>query len=207
MSKIILDLCGYKGAFSQFYKKAGYQVYIIDNFIAKGELDVRLYSPQTLGISEVYGILASPPCTHLAGSGARWWAEKGTKALLEALSIVDACLRIIWLYKPKFWVLENPVGRLTRYLGKPKMYFHPCDFGDPWTKKTCLWGNFNIPEKNSVEPCKNIPKGSHCQDITYSRLLKQGKNPIHYMPPSKDRSQLRSIIPAGFAQVFFKANQ
>jgi hypothetical protein len=40
----------------------------------------------------VYGILAAPPCTNLAASGARWWKAKGVDALADALAIADACL-------------------------------------------------------------------------------------------------------------------
>ena len=79
------------------------------------------------------------------------------------------------------------VGRLVRLLGKPKMYFNPCDYGDPYTKKTCLWGKFNIPEKKPIKP--------------------NGKNPIHNMPPSPERSKLRSITPSGFAEAFYEANK
>jgi len=171
--KTILDLCGGTGAWSLPYREAGY--------------DVRLYLPPR----NVYGVLAAPPCTHLCSSGARWWKEKGQEALLEGLSIVDACMRIILLCKLqgglKFWCLENPVGRLVHYLGKPKMYFHPYEFGDPWTKKTALWGEFNIPRKNPVKPVD--------------------KHRIHYMPPSPERSKLRSITPPGFARAFFEANR
>jgi len=199
--KIILDLCGGTGAWSRPYKEAGYDV----RNITLPDYDVRTYKPP----ENVYGILAAPPCTHLAGSGARWWKKKGKEALFEALAIVDACMRIILISKPKFWCLENPVGRLVHYLGKPKMYFNPCDFGDPWTKKTCLWGEFNIPKKNPVKlfiDPKDIPKGSHHQDMVYSKLLKQKKNPIWNMPPIKDRTELRSITPKGFAEAFFRAN-
>ena len=181
MNKIILDLCGGTGAWSKPYKDAGYEVILVD---IKGGWDVRRAEKSN---EQIYGILAAPPCTHLAGSGARWWKEKGTEALLEGLSIVDACMRIILLTNPVFWCLENPVGRLTRYLGKPKMYFNPCDYGDPYTKKTCLWGEFNIPEKNPVEPAE--------------------KSPIHYCPPGPKRQQIRSITPQGFAKAFFEANK
>ena len=76
-------------------------------------------------------ILAAPPCDHLAGSGARWWAEKGEGALLEALAVVDACLRAVAIYRPRVWALENPSGRLSRYLGPPVGTFNPCG----------LWGS------------------------------------------------------------------
>jgi len=178
---MILDLCGGTGAWSKPYADAGYDVRLVDLEVT-GE-DVRLME---LPDREVHGILAAPPCTHLAGSGARWWAEKGETALLENLAIVDACLRLIQFCEPGWWALENPVGRLVRYLGKPAMYFHPYDYGDPWTKKTCLWGNFKHPIKRPVEPVEG------------------GK--IWRMPPSPDRPKLRSITPPGFARAFFEAN-
>lgn len=177
--KIILDLCGGTGAWSKPYVKAGYDV----RLVTLPKQDVRTYIPP----KNVYGVLAAPPCTHLTVSGARWWKAKGESALLESLSIVDACLRIIMITEPIFWGLENPVGRLVNYLGKPNLYFNPCDYGDPYTKKTCLWGNFNVPVMNPVEPTEG--------------------SKIHLLPPSKDRAMLRSITPAGFAKAFFEVNR
>lgn len=181
LKKIIFDLCGGSGSWSLPYREAGYDVRIIDP-LADGS-DVRLFE---LPKESVHGILCAPPCTHFASSGARWWHEKGNAALLEGLSIVDACLRLICVLRPEWWALENPVGRLVHYLGKPKLYFHPCDFGDPYTKKTALWGEFNLPEKNPVEPTEG--------------------SKMHLLPPSKDRWRLRSITPEGFARAFFEAN-
>lgn len=188
MSRLILDLCGGTGSWSKVYAENGYDVQIVDP-LADGN-DVRLFKKLD---REVHGILAAPPCTHLAGSGARWWAGKGEEALLEALSVVDACLRIVQVHNPQWWVLENPVGRLTQYLGKPKMYFHPYEYAgyssdeEAYTKKTCLWGNFTEPEKRPMEP------------IHGSKL--------HKLPPSEDRWRLRSITPQGFAQAFFEFNR
>lgn len=176
--KIILDLCGGTGAWSKPYKDAGYDVRLVTL-----PDDVRLYTPP----KNVYGILAAPPCDHLAGSGARWWKDKGEAKLLEALSVADACLRIIAITKPKFWVLENPVGRLSRYYGKPVMTFQPFEYGDPYQKRTCLWGDFNKPAKNQVKPTDG--------------------QKIWRMPPSDKRKELRSITPAGFAKAFMEANQ
>lgn len=175
---IILDLCAGTGAWSKPYKDAGYDV----RLITLPAHDVRLYQPP----EDVYGILAAPPCTHLSGSGARWWKDKGEAALLEALAVVDACLRLVVVCQPKFWCLENPVGRLVHYLGNPAMYFNPCEYGDPYTKKTCLWGNFVKPERNLVEPSEG--------------------SKIHWMGPRKNRPELRSITPPGFARAFFEAN-
>ena len=179
--KIILDLCSGSGAWSKPYLEAGYHVRYVDLDLA-GD-DIRFQRKYNL---EVQGILCAPPCDTFAVSGARWWKVKGTLALRNALSIVDACLRAVVIYKPKFWCLENPVGRLVHYLGKPKMYFHPWEYGDPYTKKTALWGEFNTPIKTPVEPTN--------------------KDYIHHLPPTPQRKALRSITPSGFAKAFFEAN-
>ena len=106
--------------------------------------------------------------------------------MIEGLSVVDACLRAVFIYQPMWWALENPVGKLSRYLGKPTMYFDPCDYGDPYTKRTGLWGAFNLPKLNPVAPVK--------------------KSPIHHMAPGPERAAKRSVTPAGFAHAFFEAN-
>jgi hypothetical protein len=179
-AKIILDLCGGTGAWSKPYRDAGYDV----RLITLPDHDVRLMKKPN---ETIYGVLAAPPCCHLAGSGARWWKEKGDEALWEALSMVDACIRIVQASQPIFWALENPVGRLVHYLGQPRLRFHPCDYGDPYTKYTCVWGDFNIPKKVPVEP-------------------KEGSK-SHLYPPSRERKALRSITPEGFARAFFEVNQ
>lgn len=180
-NKIILDLCGGTGSWSKPYKDNGYDVRVI----TLPEYDVRTYIPP----ENVYGILAAPPCDHFAVSGARWWNLKGYLALQEGLSVVDACLRIIYACNPVFWALENPVGRLVHYLGKPKMYFQPCDYGDPYTKKTCLWGKFNEPGKSLVEPTEG------------SKLWRK------YGGKTAKTKMMRSITPPGFAQAFYQANR
>jgi hypothetical protein len=177
--KIILDLCGGTGSWSKPYKDAGYDV----RLITLPEHDVRLYIPP----ENVYGILAAPPCTVFANSGARW--SRSEDDMREGLSIMDACLRIIYFCKPKFWALENPIGKMKRYLGQPKMYFNPCDYGDPYTKKTCLWGEFAEPVKTPVEPIE----GSKLWRMCGGKSLRT--------------KELRSITPPSFAQAFFKANQ
>lgn len=177
MTKIILDLCGGSGAWSSPYMKAGYDVRIL----TLPNYDVRLLPHFK---ERVHGILSAPPCTVFANSGARW--PRTETQMINALSVVDACLRAVVIYQPHWWALENPVGKLTRYLGKPTLYFDPCDYGDPYTKRTALWGQFTEPKKNPVEPVE--------------------KSPIHYMTPSPERSAKRSITPSGFAQAFFNAN-
>ncbi len=190
--KTILSLCDFTGEWSKPYSDAGYNVIRID---VKNGQDVRLLKHT----GEVYGVLSAPPCTHFSIAGAPFWKVKGEDILLEALSIFDACARVVLFSKPKFWVFENPVGRLKEYIGSPAWIFDPCDYGDAYTKKTCLWGRFNSPKpKNQVEPMQ-APTGHHSQD---KWLLSQG-----LQLKTKERADLRSITPRGFAEAFFKANQ
>ena len=191
--KLILSLCDYSGNWPKFYQEAGYDVRCFD---LKNGHDVRLLHR----IDEpVYGILAAPPCTAFAGSGAQYWPKKDMNGgTLEGLALVDACLRTVVIYRKtlKFWVLENPVGRLRRYLGPPQLIFNPCDYGDAYTKKTCLWGEFNIPKKNPVEP------------VMYERGGKKGSWMWANLGGKSERTkELRSMTPLGFARAFFEANK
>jgi hypothetical protein len=128
--RVILDLCAGTGAWSQPYLDAGYTVIRL----TLPEADVRLVHRLP---GKVHGILAAPPCTVFANSGARW--PRTQEQMLEGLSVMDACLRAVTIYEPEWWALENPVVKMRRYLGDPTLIFDPCDYGDPYTKKTLLW--------------------------------------------------------------------
>lgn len=196
--KIILDLTGGTGAWSRPYKNAGYDVRVI----TWPEHDVRLYIPP----DNVYGILAAPPCTVFAISGVRW--KRTDEQMIEALSVVDACLRIIWRCQPHFWAMENPVGKLRRWIGKWKYTFQPYEYGDPWTKRTCIWGEHNQPEKTPVDPVGPWTGGTPSGKlgiVDHPEYLPPDW--VHKLPPSKDRATLRSITPPGFAKAFFEANR
>jgi hypothetical protein len=175
---LILSLCDFSGVWSQPYVDDAYEVVRVD--LKRGQ-DVRLLE---LPDRPVHGILAAPPCTVFANSGARW--ERTDDAMREGLSIVDACCRLILATRPDWWVLENPAGKLSRYLGQPQMTFQPNDYGDPYTKLTCLWGEFNTPIRSPVE----ASLGSK----------------MHRVAPGHDRAAIRSETPAGFARAFFEAN-
>ncbi len=187
--RLVLSLCDYTGNWSQPYRDAGF---FVDQVDIKHGQDIRLLKHSS---TRPWGIIMQPPCTHFASSGGRWWAGKGQEALLEGLQLVDACLRAVAIYNPDWWVLENPIGRLVDYLGKPQLMFNPCEYAgwadnpdlEAYTKRTCLWGNFNIPEKKPVEPVL----GSMMHRMSGSSEDKYGK---------------RSVTPKGFARAFFEAN-
>lgn len=198
--RLILSLYDNTGNWAQPYIKAGYPVMLWDK---EYEGDIMNFEELEEWLSGyygfVYGILAAPPCTDFAGSGARWWKEKDLdKERIEiSIALVDIVLVLVRICKHepgnhfKFWALENPVGRLeTLYPSlKPfrKLLFNPCDYGDPYTKKTILWGEFN----------EKLP-GQRAMNLFGSMM--------HKIPPSEKRQAMRSATPKGFAKSFFEAN-
>jgi hypothetical protein len=139
----------------------------------------------------VHGILAAPPCTMFARVGARW--KRTEEQMRDALSIVDACLRLVYAYKPVWWALENPIGKLKRYLGEPVYKCDPCDFGDPWTKRIWLWGDFKPPMATlTVRPEYPAHRPARARDRT-SML-------------SSSQRRERARTSSAFARAFFEAN-
>lgn len=198
---VVLSLCDRTGNMVQPWIEAGYEAVTVDmqesptvnqarhHFVA----DVTTWRyPLRFGPPAM--VFAFPPCTHLSVSGARWFKGKGMKALIEALSIVEAC-RDICEASGAPYMIENPVSTLATYWRKADHTFHPEDFtafelGDNYTKKTCLWtGNgFVMPATAKAEG------------------LGPPDNRIHAAPPSDDRGDFRSATPMGFARAVFKSN-
>lgn len=187
--KSIISLFDYSGNWSKPYTDAGFDVYQID---IKHGIDVLFFTRKDIVNDNVFGILAAPPCTDFSGSGAQYWKAKDEDGRTAAsLALIDKTLEIVsWFPELNFWVLENPVGRLQKLrpqLGKP-WYFQPHWYGDPWTKKTGLYGKFNkdLP-RNDVDP---DPK---------SWIMQLGGK-------SERTKELRSMTPPGFAKAFYEAN-
>jgi len=192
---VVLSLCDRTGVMVQPWLDAGYQCVTVDvqhprGVYADGLLyrvgcDVSAYEPPPAHV-----VFAFPPCTNLSVSGARWFEDKGLEALHDSLGLVIACKRIAEASGAP-WMLENPVGMLSSYWRKPDYTFQPWQYGDTYTKKTCLWtgGGFVMPQAWH----RSKPDG-----VTSA---------IHLMPPSADRGDKRSVTPAGFARAVFEANE
>lgn len=202
--KIILDLCGGTGSWSRPYKEAGYDV----RLITLPEHNVRTYYPP----ENVYGILAAPPCTEFSILNCK--AESRERKPEIGMIAVTACLRIIALCNPRWWAMENPVGHLREYMGKPALTFQPWEYGDPWTKRTDIWGNFSLPPK--LYWCwEDVPgklplytrPGRSKPNFAYLHKSAQAFIPqLAWASPQTD-ADFRAITPPGFAQAFFEANR
>jgi len=126
-------------------------------------------------------LVAFPPCTHLAASGARWWADKKyeQRAALDFVRILmDAPIRHI--------ALENPVGKINSAVRKPDQIIQPWQFGHGETKATCLW-------------LKNLPL------LTPTDIVSGRHARVHKEPPGADRWKNRSRTLSGIAEAM--ANQ
>lgn len=221
--KTILSLFDYSGRWSRPYRVQGYRTVLVDikhtaeshARIAREDCQYYLnpgperFTTCPISVADpalphylkqfgpIHGVLAAPPCTDFAVSGAQYWKAKDADGRTAAsLALVRATLAIIDAYRPAWWALENPVGRLNKLV--PELapfgpwYFQPHWYGDPWTKKTGLWGTFNgnLP-RNEVEPIRYNSQGSWTQSLG-------GK--------SERTKELRSMTPEGFALAFARAN-
>ena len=194
--KVILDLCGGTGSWSRPYKEAGYDV----RLITLPEYDVRYYTPPR----DVYGILAAPPCTEFSKA-------KGSipRDFDTAVEIMVACLQIIWTCRKRkrlaFWALENPVGFMRQFLGRPHFTFEQWQFGDWGIKPTDIWGYFKEP-KATVKECPGLLRVAY-GNKSHGNLLSAPSCPPEYARMGLDRAAIRAITPPGFARAFFKANR
>lgn len=195
-SKVILDLCGGTGSWSLPYRKAGYDVRVI----TLPTHDIMEYKPP----DKVYGILAAPPCTHL--SLARTTA-KTPRDLRGAMELVNRCLHIIYAARYegtlKFWALENPLGILRQFLGKPPLTWEPFEYGDPYTKKTDLWGYYNLPKRKPVELIDQQMRDCSINN----RILPELPKEYAAICPEGKQAARRAMTPKGFATAFYKANK
>lgn len=215
-SKLIISIYDYTGQWPQPYIEAGYPVMLWD---LKHEGDIIKNWGYLIGQIEnaidagyyPYGLLAAPPCDDFAASGARWWQGKDSSTtacgyrdlaknsvdqhvwLTQAVFFLMDQVEQLTGHRFAFWAMENPVGRIESLVPeiKPfrKMTFDPCDYGDPYTKKTILWGDFNTNLKKQPVPVTD--------------------NRIHHAPgwDKVKQKTIRSTTPAGFATAFFNANQ
>jgi len=121
-------------------------------------------------------MIAHPPCTHLAVSGARWFPHK-QKEQSEALDFVKT---LLGAPVPRI-VLENPVSIISSRIRKPDQIIQPWQFGHGETKATCLW-------------LKNLPP------LVATNIVQGREARIHRMSPSPDRWKKRSATFLGIAQ-------
>ena len=172
----VLVACEYSGKVRDAFKARGHDAWSCD--LLPTDVEGQHIQGSVLDILDQGWdmMIAHPPCTHLAVSGARWFKDKQQEQI-EALEFVKALLnapidRI---------ALENPISIISSKIRKPDQIVQPWQFGHGETKATCLW-------------LKNLPK------LVPSNVVSGRKARVHMMPPSKDRWKLRSETYTGIAK-------
>lgn len=120
-------------------------------------------------------MIAHPPCTHLAVSGARWFNHKQ----VEQAQALDFVRRLLDAAIPRI-ALENPVSIISSRIARPAQVIQPWQFGHGETKATCLW-------------LKGLPL------LTPTNIVEGREQRIHRLPPGPDRWKERSCTFQGIA--------
>lgn len=177
----ILIACEYSGTVREAFSKLGHDAWscdILETEIPGNHLqcDVR----------EILGdgwdmMIAHPPCTHLAVSGARWFKDK-QREQVEALEFVGLLMNA----PINRIAIENPISIISSHFRKPDQIIQPWQFGHGETKSTCLW-------------LQNLPK------LQPTNIVEGRKQRIWKMPPGENRWKERSRTFEGIAQAM--ANQ
>ena len=123
-------------------------------------------------------IIAFPPCTHLAVSGARWFKEKRADGRQQ--QGIDFFMQFANAKCEKI-AIENPIGIMSTIWRKPDQIIQPWQFGHDETKATCLW-------------LKNLPL------LKPTNIVNGRNHSIWRMPPSEDRAKIRSKTFPGIAK-------
>jgi hypothetical protein len=120
-------------------------------------------------------MIAHPPCTHLAVSGARWFKNK-----LQEQADALAFVRLLMDAPVERIAIENPISIISSRIRKPDQIIQPWQFGHGETKATCLW-------------LKNLPP------LTPTNIVDGREARVHRMAPSPTRWKERSKTYAGIA--------
>ena len=200
--RTILQLCADTGSDTYPWRVAGYEVILVGK-----DIGVENYHQP----KDVYGIIANPVCTEFSTARSTGKARNPEAGMF----LVKECQRIISQAKPEWWVIENPArGVLRNYLGEPTYEYEPWWYGSPWTKRTALWGRFNIPPRKywTWDAVPKIPElyqrpGRGKPSLAF--MHKSAYDLIHEfqtLPRPDSDMEFRSLCSQKFAEAFYQAN-
>ena len=171
----VLVACEFSGTVRNAFARRGHDAWSCD--LLSPETDGQHYQGDVRDIlADDWDIMiAHPPCTHLAVSGARWFKDKQQEQQ-EALAFVRALMAA----PIERIAIENPVSVISSKIRKPDQIIQPWQFGHGETKATCLW-------------LKNLPK------LTPTNIVDGREARIHKMSPGPDRWKERSKTYQGIA--------
>lgn len=171
--------CEYSQIVTKAFRKMGHDAYSCDILPTEGDPEWHIQGDVLEQLGDSWDMMiAFPPCTHLAASGARWFKEKITDGRQQAA--IDFFMKLANADIPRI-AIENPIGIMSTHWRKPDQIIQPWQFGHGETKATCLW-------------LKNLPL-LQSTDIVEGRTAR-----IHCMPPGPNRAKERSRTYLGIAK-------
>jgi site-specific DNA-cytosine methylase len=173
----VIVACEYSGTVRDAFLRAGHYALSCDLLPCESTASGDHYQGDVRDVLD-HGwdlMIAHPPCTHLAVSGARWFKDKKAQQE-EALDFV----RLLLNAPVERIALENPVSIISSHIRKPDQIIQPWMFGHGETKATCLW-------------LKNLPL------LKPTNIVDGREQRIHRMPPGPDRWKERSRTFVGIA--------
>lgn len=193
----ILVACEESQAVCKAFRKLGHEAYSCDILpCSGGHPEWHLQQDITPLLEQEWDmIIAFPPCTHLAVSGAAWFAQKIADGRQQ--EGIDFFMKFANLKCPRV-AIENPIGIMSTKWRKPDQIIQPYMFGDATRKSTCLWlkGLPKLVPTNIVEP--KIIKLKNGENDTEWHLATWSLSP-------EERSKARSKTFQGIADAM--ANQ
>ena len=177
----VLVACESSGTVREAFRRLGHDAWSCDLLPADDGSKYHIHGDCLDAIARGWDlIIAHPPCTHLASSGARHFAAKRAdgrqqQGIYLFMAVVGACQQ-----HASAWAVENPIGIMSRLYRKPDQIIQPWQFGHGETKATCLW-------------LHGLPK------LTPTNIVEGREARIHRLPPSKDRWKIRSKTFQGIA--------
>ena len=174
----VLVACEYSGRVREAFRSRGHDAWSCDLLESEDGSPFHIICDVTPILSQGWDLMiAHPPCTHLAVSGARHFAAKRESGVQdEALDFV----RLLMDAPIPRICIENPVSVISSKIRKPDQIIQPWMFGHGETKATCLW-------------LKNLP------NLVPTNVVEGRENRVHRMPPSPDRWKERSRTYQGIA--------
>jgi len=173
----VLVACEFSGTVRRAFRDVGHEAWSCDLLPAEDGSPWHLQGDCLGFLSDGWDLLIGhPPCTHLAVSGARWFANKRAEQE-QALAFVRALMNAP---VPRI-AIENPVSVISSRIRRPDQVIQPWQFGHGETKATCLW-------------LKNLPP------LDPTEVVEGREARVHLMPPSPDRWKERSRTYEGIAR-------
>ena len=175
----ILVACESSGAVRSAFRALGHDAWSCDLLPADDKSRYHMTADALTVLDRGWDLMiAHPPCTHLAVSGARWFPEK--RASGEQQAAIDFFLALARAPIPRI-AIENPVCIMSSVWREPDQIIQPWQFGHGEVKATCLWLKGLPP----LVPTK-IVTGRHAR--------------VHLMSPGPDRWKERSRTLSGIAE-------